>query len=99
MPRITLDRIDPVTGLTTEEQATGCMNAHSYRDYAKAHGYTQHSATPGNKGGIKTMTLFRVSYPGFLQTVERFFYTLERAEQYARQVGKAKIATITTWPR
>lgn len=40
-------------------------------------------------------TFYKVQYKGFLQTVERYFYTRDRAEQYTRQVGKYNEATIT----
>lgn len=36
-----------------------------------------------------------VSYPGFLQQVTRVFESRERAEQWARQVGKFDRCTIT----
>ena len=35
-----------------------------------------------------------VRYQGFLQTVERSFPSKQRAEQWARQCGVYKIATI-----
>ena len=40
-------------------------------------------------------TVFVVTFPSFLQQVERTFATLERAEQWTRQVGKFYVAKIT----
>ena len=40
------------------------------------------------------MTYYRVSYPGFLQTVVRLFDTREQAEAWIRKVGVGKIVTI-----
>ena len=37
---------------------------------------------------------WRVSYYGFLQEVVRFFPTRERAEQWARQVGRFNSSMI-----
>lgn len=37
---------------------------------------------------------YKLSYSGFLQTVIRYFDSLERAEQWARQVGVYRIAKI-----
>jgi len=39
-----------------------------------------------------------VRYRGFLQQVERFFSTKERAEQWARQVGVIRWAIIEEKP-
>lgn len=40
--------------------------------------------------------MYVVEYPGFLQIVRREFESLERAQQWARQVGKndAKITKV-----
>lgn len=38
--------------------------------------------------------MYTVTYKGFLQTVVRTFKTLERAQEWARQVGVFDIATI-----
>jgi hypothetical protein len=39
-----------------------------------------------------------VTYKGFLETVTRTFENMERAEQWARQVGVYRTATFTTHP-
>ena len=38
--------------------------------------------------------MYKVTYNGFLQTVERFFPTLERAEQWIRQIGMQNNLTV-----
>ena len=40
------------------------------------------------------MTYYRVSYPGFLQTVVWLFDTREQAEAWVRKMSIGKIATI-----
>ena len=40
------------------------------------------------------MTYYRVSYPGFLQTVVRLFDTREQAEAWIRKLNIGKVATL-----